>query len=161
MHKVRLRQQAHLQMATKSLPGQRHKLAWHPGSRGWCVRGQQIESRGNHSFALPQISREIGEKQKSVRVNSTNTYINKSIALSWYLQRLPLYIEVPGFRRQEGGKRNFCLGKSFSFQLILLRQLIMSSSVKILWFIHWGLDKHVLLILFYMSQAISHILKTC
>ena len=34
MHKVRLRQQLHLQMATKSLPGQRHRLGWRPRSCG-------------------------------------------------------------------------------------------------------------------------------
>ena len=53
MHQVRLRHQGNIEMGTKTLPGQRHMVAWRAGSEGWCARGPQIESRGNQPLLLP------------------------------------------------------------------------------------------------------------
>ena len=53
MHQVRLCHQAHLQKGPPNhCPAQRQSLPWHPGARGWCARGPQIESRGNYPFAF-------------------------------------------------------------------------------------------------------------
>ena len=57
-------------MATKTLAGQRHWVAWSAGSRGWGARGRRIETRGSHHIIARPISRQIGFSASGVRVNS-------------------------------------------------------------------------------------------
>ena len=44
--------------------GKRHTMDWPAGWGGWCVRGPRIETRGNHSFALPQFGGREARNEK-------------------------------------------------------------------------------------------------
>ena len=55
-------------MATKTLAGQRHTVAWSAGSRGWDARGRRIKTRGRHHIIARPISRQIGFSGSGVRV---------------------------------------------------------------------------------------------
>ena len=68
MHQVWLRHKGNTKMGTKTL--RRCPVAWRAGSGGWCARGSRIESRGEPPIIAPPILRQIGLKQKSVRVNT-------------------------------------------------------------------------------------------